>query len=174
MNKIFFKIGILFLLITNLLATDYNKEIQGTWYYNISTPLKNGAVMIMRGSANYMFNHKNNSYTEILFKDQTGEVPVFFINSMSSWKIKNNMLLEELLKLKIVPNYELLEQVPELKRFRNMISQMYYEGLSNTSIIKNIGLMTCFLESSGSEIILTREPTFRMKKFTNINSQNLK
>lgn len=170
MKNLLLTFAIFFVLLTNLSADNFNEKIEGTWYYNISMPVDEEVVMIMKGSQNFMFNHKNNSITKFSFKYKTeDEIPIFLISSMSSWEIKDNILLEEILKVNIITDHTILKKYPELKRLEDMISKMYYEGLSTTSVIKSITKDTFISESEGMEVISTRESPFDIKIINNIN-----
>ena len=173
MKNLLLSFAILFVSFTNLLADNFNKKIEGTWYYNISMPVpvdEEEVTMIMKGSQNFMFNHKTNSIIEfsLKFKDEE-EIPIFIITSMSSWEIQNNILLEEILKVNIITEHTTLNENPELKALEDMMSKMYYKGLSSTSHIKSITNDIFISESDGIEVISTRKSPLDINITNNIN-----
>jgi len=173
MKNILLAFAIFFVLFTNLSADNFNKKIEGTWYYNISMPVPvddEEVTMIMKGSENFMFNHKANSTIEfsLKFKDEE-EIPIFIISSMSSWEIQNNILLEEILQVNIITEHTTLNENPELETLENIISKMYYKGLSNTSHIKSITNDTFISESDGIEVISTRKSPLDINITNHIN-----
>ena len=161
MKKLLFICITLLVTSTSLIANNFDKDIRGDWNYNISMPIFGELLGVsIKGKTNYMFNHKANAIIEIGYTSKIKEANlenIFTIFVMEKWEIKDNMLYEEILQSTIITNKEILEKNPELKILEELITKVYTKGMGDTVKIKSLTKNKFIVESSGSEIISTRE-----------------
>ncbi len=172
MRKLLFICIALLVASTSLTANNFDKEIRGDWYYNVSMPIFGELLGVsIKGKTNYMFNHKANAIIEIGFKSKIKEANlenIFTIFVMGKWEIKDNMLYEEVIQATIVENKELLEKNPELKVLKEIITTAYTKGMGATVKIISLTKNKLIVEAEGSQIISIREIPNNIKLINHI------
>jgi hypothetical protein len=171
MRKLLFICITLLVASASLTANNFDKEIRGNWYYDMSMPIFGELLGVsIKGTTNYMFNHKANGIIEIGFKSKLKEANlenIFTIFIMQKWDIKDNMLYEEIIQATIIENKELLEKNPELKVLKKLITAAYTKGMGETVEIISLTKNKLIIESEGLQIISIRKRPYNIKFINN-------